>query len=100
MLVNELVLINMILCLGIAWSCTCRLKMTHKRVKLSVRNRYVIIGTGSLLGAFGRWVFPFWGGDGLGLVLFVAAIAVGFFLDKNDWEHGVPPSATKPGDVE
>lgn len=95
MLSNTLLVINMILCLGIAWSCSCRLDMSSKKVKLLVRNRYTIIGTGALFGAFGRWVFPFWGGDGIGLIVFVGAVAVGFLMDKVDWEHGVPHTAIK-----
>ncbi len=97
MLSNTLVFINLILCLAIAWSCSCRINLSSKKVKLIVRNRYTIIGTGALLGAFGRWVFPFWGGDGVGLVFFVGSVAIGFILDKIDWKYGAPKSAIKDG---
>jgi hypothetical protein len=95
-MVNENVLvIIIILSLAIFWSCICRLKQTGKSVQLRVRNRYVIIGVGSLFSAFGFWVFPFYGGEIYGLGIFVGSVAVGFWLDKKDWDHGPPASAFK-----
>lgn len=94
---DRIVGVNLILCFFVFWACACRLKMTSKRVRLSVRNRYVVIGTGSMFGGLGHWIFQFPGGGYVGLVLFVVSIAMGFWLDKEDWRHGPPPSATVPG---
>lgn len=96
---ERLVLINLVMCSSIFWACVCRLRMTTKRVYPRVRNRYVIIGTGSLCGGFGQWLFPFDMGVYLGLCIFVGAIALGFWLDKKDWDNGPPASATKPGEL-
>lgn len=98
-MVNEKVLmLIIIMSLAIFWSCVCRLKQTGTRVHLRVRNRYAIIGAGSLFSAFGFWVFPFYGGEVYGLGIFVGSVALGFWLDKKDWDHGPPRSAFKGDD--
>lgn len=95
-MVNETVYLVIIgLSLSIFWACVCRLKQTGKRVHLRVRNRYVLIGVGSLFSAFGYWVFPVHGGELYGLCIFIASVALGFWLDKKDWDDGPPPSAFK-----
>lgn len=97
---DNLVTINVAFCLFIFWACVCRLKMTSASIKIKVRSRYILIGAGALFGAFGNWVFPFYGGAYAGLVILVVALAVAFWLDKADWEHGPPESAhTQPGEL-
>jgi hypothetical protein len=94
MVPDLVIMVNMIVCGAIFWSCVCRLKMTHKGVFPRVRNRYVLIGGGSVFSAFGHYIFPIWGGEAIGMVILILAVAIGFWLDKGDWEHGVPKSAT------
>ena len=96
---SSLILINVIVGLTIAYACVCRLTMTSKRVYLHVRNRYAIIGSGGLFLAFGHWIFPYWDGAYIGATIFAISIVLGFWLDKRDWDRGVPPSATKPGEL-
>lgn len=99
MLDTRVQLAVMVASLAIFYACVCRLRKTDSRVFLRVRNRYMIIGGGSLFSAFGYWVFPWYGGEAYGLCIFVGAVAIGFWLDKKDWDHGVPPSATQPGEL-
>lgn len=99
MVPDVVIMINMIACGAIFWSCVCRLKMTSKRVMPHVRWRYVFIGGGAVFSAWGRWIFPIWGGEAIGMVVFIIAVAVGFWLDKRDWDNGVPASATKPAEL-
>ena len=100
MLDQRVLLIVVIASLGIFYSCVCRLKMTHQGVFLRVRNRYVLIGGGSLFSAFGSWIFPWYGGELYGMAIFIVSIALGFWLDRKDWEHGIPPTATtEPGEL-
>lgn len=95
-MLNESVLLAIIgFSLFIFWACVCRIRQSSKRVKLRVRNRYTIIGTGALFSAFGFWVFPFHGGELYGIAIFIGSVAVGFLLDKEDWHGGPPPSALK-----
>lgn len=84
-------------CGGIFWSCICRLNMTHKDVLPRVRHRYWLIGTASLIVPFGGFIFPFEYGGMFAIAMFFVANALGFWLDRKDWERGVPPSATEPG---
>lgn len=100
MLDQRVLLVVIAASLAIFYSCVCRLKMTHKGVFLRVRNRYVLIGGGSLFSAFGVWIFPWYGGELYGMAIFVFAVAAGFWLDRKDWEYGVPPTATtQPGEL-
>lgn len=96
---SSLILVNILVGLTIAFSCGCRLNMTSRRVYLRVRNRYAIIGSGALFLAFGHWIFPYWDGAYIGATIFAVSIVLGFWLDKRDWERGVPPSATMPGEL-
>lgn len=97
MLQDFAVLIIFVSSLLIFWSCVCRLNLTHKGVYARVRWRYSIIGTGSLFAAFGPFIFP----NGLyGVAIFFAAHGIGFVLDRKDWAHGVPESATQPGSLD
>lgn len=93
------VTVSLVCALGIFWSCVCRLQMTHRKVIARVRYRYAIMGTGSLFAAFGPFL-PGENGGLYGVSIFIACVAVGFWLDRADWKHGVPPSATMPGDLD
>jgi len=99
MVPDLVIVINLIVCGAIFWSCVCRLKLTHRRVFPRVRYRYVAIGGGSMFSGFGHWIFPIWGGEAIGMVIFVISVAIGFWLDKRDWDNGVPDSATKRGEL-
>lgn len=81
------------------WACVCRLKLTHKGVYARVRNRYVILGVGALCAILGPFIFKEEGGGLYGVAIFFVSVAVSFLLDQQDWEHGVPESATMPGEL-
>lgn len=98
---DNLIVINLALCLFIFWACVCRLKMTSRDILVRVRTRYIAIGTGALFGGFGHWLFPFFGGAYVGMVIFVVAVALAFWLDKQDWSRGPPDSAhSQPGGLD
>lgn len=99
MLIDGLIVANLFICLGIAWACKCRLDKTSDRVYAHVIWYYACIGTGSLFGAFGHWVFPRPEGVIIGMVLFSLSIAISFLLDMVEWKNGAPKGATKPGEL-
>lgn len=90
---------NMLLCLGIAYSCKCRLDKTDRTVYKRVIYFYALIGTGALFNAFGHWIFRFPGGEYVGGIIFASSIAGAFCLDAIMWKEGAPYSATKPGEL-
>lgn len=81
--------------LFIFFCCVARIGQSSRRVRLKIRNKYTLVGSGSLFGAFGFWVFPFHGGELCGLAVFVASVAFSMYLDGDDWTDGPPPSAFK-----
>ena len=84
---------------GVLYSCVCRLTMTHRKVFSRVRMRYVIIGVGCLFALLGGVVFPGEHPALYGFAIYFVANALGFWLDRKDWAHGVPESATEPGEL-
>jgi hypothetical protein len=97
----KFMLVLLIVCSSgfIFYACVCRLQMTNRDVLPRVRHRYWLIGTASLIAPFGAWL-PFENGGLVGIAFFFVANAVGFLLDKADWAHGVPDSATMPAGLE
>lgn len=82
------------------YACVCRLKLTHKGVYARVRNRYVLLGVGALCAILGPFIFKEEGGGLYGVAIFFVSVAASFLLDQQDWSHGVPDSATIPGELD
>lgn len=74
---------NLVICLGIAWCCICRLNTHICRLHWQARTRYTLLLTGAL--AHGAQPLLFYTTPGPSGVLFAAAVLANLLLGVDNW---------------
>jgi multidrug transporter EmrE-like cation transporter len=79
---------NAALCAGVVFVCICRLAVSSKRVKVSVRNHYVVWGGAALMSALSPVMFhePV----SIGQVLMSGAVFLNLLIGSVRWKYGAP----------
>lgn len=84
-----LALINLVMCLGIAWSCLCRLAaMSGISTKLRFRINYTLILVCSMSSGFSPVLFREYPGPGSIMLAFGILYMLG--IGYGTWKNGVP----------
>lgn len=55
-------LLNLVICSGIFWACVCRLNSSHSKTHRSIRARYSLLLTGSIVMGLQPTLFSSWPG--------------------------------------
>lgn len=79
----HIALLNFFLCGGIFWSCICRLNSEHAKQHRSVRARYVILLTGSMVHGLQPTLLGTW--PGAGGTVFSAGVLAFLGLSMHRW---------------
>lgn len=85
--IQLLALINLACCIGIVWSCICRLNTAMCRAHLAPRARYTLLLAGATACGFQPLLFGYTPGEGT--VLFSACVFAGLVLNMARWR--LPP---------
>lgn len=81
-----LAVLNLAICLGIAWACLCRLNDDVCKRLLRPRARYTLLLTGALASAGQPVLWGTW--PGVGTVIFAAAVLAGLVINVTRWMGG------------
>ena len=80
-----LAVLNLSICLAIAWACICRLNSDVCKHLLRPRARYTLMLTGSLASGLQPVLFGTW--PGVGTVIFSAAVLAGPLINMVRWSN-------------
>lgn len=80
-----LAVLNLSICLAIAWACICRLNSDVCKHLLRPRARYTLMLTGSLASGLQPVLFGTW--PGVGTVIFSAAVLAGLLINMVRWSN-------------
>lgn len=83
-----LALLNLVLCLGVVWSCICRLNTDVCKTHIKARLRYTLLLVGA--GTHGLQPILFGTMPGVAGVLFSVGVISHLVLGVDNWRDAVP----------
>lgn len=80
--------IVLVFCIGIFWSCFCRLRVSSRSVFIRVRFKYAVLMGGSVALGLQPLLFAHWPGPGA--AIFSSAVFIYLVCGMHRWRHGPP----------